>query len=190
MNPEVFKQAQSRGWMEGYVYTGDESHDVYRYRFFSNHTGLNKYLSLNDILFGTDFCEKFFDSCDCSDDWQQLSSAVSWDNTTTHKCILVGMAEPELIAFLEKHLEVKEEPMDIRNVKFTSASTISAKEYREQIENPLGFKQVQPKEIEKIPDIPQGMDVFIETINELVTQVNANTKAISACAKDCKLNRG
>ena len=168
MNPEVFKQAQSRGWMEGIKFLREEEIPQNNGRFstdFIFHPGGMAYherLSLNDILFGTDFCEKFFSEECSSVDCKWID--CSW---RLHRQSMLDMSESERITFLEKHLEVKEEQPTAES---------------------MGFSRPEPKEIKKIPDIPQGMDVFIETINKLVDQVNANTNAIDENKKNCRLN--
>jgi len=64
MNPEVFKQAQSRGWMEGWTFydtlkTTDESMDLVILGQNNKNAEL-KLFPFNYILFNTNLCEKFF----------------------------------------------------------------------------------------------------------------------------------
>lgn len=103
MNLEVFTQAQSRGWMEGWEYMGHEDlmetgQPVERFRSL-NPIIAPRLLSLNDILFGTDFCEKYFE--------EARDKCVYCDNyasTKVHQTEMLYMSESDRIEFLEKHL--------------------------------------------------------------------------------------
>lgn len=166
MNSEVFKQAQSRGWMEGWEYTHSFEMDGIHRNVFKQERKDILELSLNDILFGTDFCEKYFNQDFCNV-CNHSSSFYS------HKIDMLNMSEPERIAFLEKHLEVNEEPQ-----KPTSITEDS---------HTLEAEKTQPKEIDPYiyHDIFVDTEVIRDAFNQLITQVNANTKDII----DCKLNR-
>lgn len=216
MNPEVFKQAQSRGWMEGWEYRSSvEIEEGLKYVFLKDMGVSNpkeikvSTLSLNDIVFdpviGTDFCEKYYGKYLYQTMMQRM----------------LFLSEPERIAFLEKHLEVKEEKKcecketscaitckkshthifysceRCREIITISPETIADLEFELKSCGACGrsFKKTEPelKEIQPLrklkSDNPPTLALWSK-VGELITQTNDNTKAISACKKDCKLNRG
>lgn len=271
MNPEVFKQAQSRGWMEGWEYV---AYHPYRtsYKYIFRQRKIDQEFSLNDILFGTDFCEKFIGGgpgTNYESNCLKCGIKLIWGHYDyeIHQREMINMSEPERIAFLEKHLEVKEathnhrfesikfrctecgftsetttvEPGETKDIGegFTASNPTDKKRYVQihyeeslsgmnveysqtkeicSSKNKCGIEykglqcfscyesEMEVKDIEKLEGIntlyPSHPSVEEESyhawymkdlknkLNELVKQTNANTEAISACAKDCKLNIG
>ena len=181
MNLEVFKQAQSRGWMEGYEIELAHRDPITRFLFIKQegkNISTSFILSLNDILFGTDFCEKFIgESCPIKD-CQHFG--FSW---RLHLSSMVFMSESERIAFLEKHLEVKEEEECNKNgCPIDHSRTV--KTQSKEIESIEPFWITGEHDVEEIP-----MYMVVNKLNEVISQTNANIKAFVAHVKDCKLNR-
>lgn len=109
----IIKQVQSRGWMSGWQLSkisGEETGGI-KFTFYDLYSvGLT--LSFNDILFdpilGKDFCEKYFEcawNCYCHETCYERRVFMT---EKAHKIAMLSMSESERIAFLEKHLEVKE----------------------------------------------------------------------------------
>lgn len=203
MNPEVFKQAQSRGWMEWYEIDFEEAKNIYYFNFYDHLCPESegalideKILSLNDILFGTDFCEKFIESLvkfSCLNDGLRCSGGTAKD----HQYHMLSMSEPERITFLEKHLEVKEEKNTeqcCENGLFQDKH-ICLKESPQQVELKNVKRELKSKEIEKFSIVGLNLledllcrQMLVGKLNQLIIQVNANTKAIDENKKNCRLN--
>ena len=197
MNQEVFKQAQSRGWMEGYEIVGSAIlPEKTIYSFLHPKKSSSIFLSLNDILFGTDFCEKFIESLvkfSCLNDGLRCSGGTAKD----HQYHMLSMSEPERITFLEKHLEVKEEKNTeqcCENGLFQDKH-ICLKESPQQVELKNVKRELKSKEIEKFSIVGLNLledllcrQMLVGKLNQLIIQVNANTKAIDENKKNCRLN--
>ena len=107
-------QAQSRGWIEGFEYKPTFL-PFYVFESKDGNAMKHEYLSLNDILFGTDFCEKFFPE-DC-----RLSQALCPNlDRKDHMYCMVDMDESERIEFLYKHVEGEEEVLFHKRFEFNS----------------------------------------------------------------------
>lgn len=109
----VIAQAQKRGWMEGWKFshfkinTGKDIIDMYFLRVDKN---IYYLFSINDILFGTDFCEKFFDAHGSFVDGIECKKCFDTHQTilVTHQSVMLSMTESERIDFLYKHVENEE----------------------------------------------------------------------------------
>lgn len=181
-------QAQKRGWKEGWKYKLDAG----IWYMFEDVLFARHYLSLNDILFGTDFCEKLFKqkmvrdcTMACSVGYI-MTDSKHYKHSATHIEMMLSMSESERIEFLYKHVEGEEE-----QYKMTEGQEKYVDEWNKRLMSYKEFEEkLQPIEAKEIEELPTNWrNEYFETIalkiNELVDQVNANTKDI----RDCKLNR-
>jgi len=148
MNPQVFKQAQSRGWMEGWRMQGIQ-HTPKAFNVYMKSDTDIQVVSLNDILFGTDFCEKFFIKS-IPTEIGYCSIGSCFIGLQNHKSWLAMLSEQERIEFLEKHLEEREKtPKDIQEAQNYCFDT---HEHHHRISMPhIHLDGKKPKPIKKIP---------------------------------------
>ena len=188
-------QAQKRGWMEGKEIIISRFDNSISQLFIENNKGDRGItFSLNDILFGTDFCELCSWNCD-----RENCLYYGWMD---HQKALLYLNESERIDFLYKHVEGEEEVdtslngAAIMNEKISKSlcscgctipyphiHLVNGKtcECEKGVSQPVDVNQIE--EIEK-NDV--AFDEYMRNkLNEIIQQVNANTKDI----RDCKLNR-
>lgn len=188
MNPEAFKQAQSRGWMEGwtvYVQYKKEGYLLLNHEDFETRT-----LSLNDILFGTDFCEKYY--------------GKYLYQTMMQRMLFLG--EKERIEFLEKHLEVKDscyQEIDTSKTHHTCNSECDSRVHVQhpEVKEESNITKEETKIYSCIHESAYREDgvwhcndcngEFHSYMSSLQSDrsITKLQKQIDAIAKDCKLNR-
>jgi len=190
MNLEVFKQAQSRGWMEGWRYfivDGFSENPFYKQQYnFFNDAGQIYKITLNDILFdpviGIDFWKKFIGDYCTKKDCIGFDRGWLW-----HMAEVTNYSEQERIEFLEKHLEVKEEGrcrqcMLENNTGICNRYTCSNHKKTEPVEVKEIGKMYPLYELTTKTDLQVQAKYTNDKINELVDAFNAHVK-------DCKLTR-
>lgn len=118
MKIEALKKAQSRGWMEGgdvdmiAPYVNRSGILVLQVYFIEQDT--IKYYTINDIIYATNFCDKYFDVHGEFIDGLECKYCVDTDLNITHQKAMLSMSQSDRIAFIDRHLEVKEDETEIK----------------------------------------------------------------------------
>lgn len=196
MNPKVFKKAQSRGWMKCWEFEREDEHYYMGTLYVFKQVEKGKWLSLNDILFGTDFCEKYFDAF-CK--YPCCEEALYYGEPKQHQQAMLSMSEPERIDFLYKHVEkdhteqthemVEEEKRVCTQCLLEENTGVCDKPSCKNYQEP---QPVDVKEIEPIPfkEYSGSVTHVVQSVTgDLTFKINELVKAFNAHVKDCKLNR-
>lgn len=195
MNPKVFKKAQSRWWMKGWEFEREDEHYYMGTLYVFKQVEKEKWLSLNDILFSTDFCEKYFDAF-CK--YPCCKEALYYGEPKQHQQAMLPMSEPERIEFLEQHLEIKDELCEKTEHFNKEGVDIVLKPCNKNGCMVLHTEKNDTRKIEGISEVHidriNGVDHFsiqtrkdiIVTINQLVKVANAQQKELD----NLKLNQG
>ena len=107
---EIIEQAQKNGWHPEAYFVRYENRKFFFNNLLVSHQSWRP--SLNDVLFGTDFCEKYFEDSVCERCTEKgIAPHSTWKRFSwqSHQNAMLSMSEQKRIEFLEEHLEVSEE---------------------------------------------------------------------------------